>query len=131
VILGEAAPRLPVADLPRTVDFYRVVLGFEVELLWPEHSPSFAILARDRARLGFFLLDEHRPGQIGYAEVFIEVDDARSLHAGLRERVRIEWGPEIYSYGRREFAVRDPDSYLLIFSEKTDDAPTTGEPQLA
>ena len=126
-----AAPRLPVADLPRTVDFYHEVLGFEIDLLWPEDSPSFAILARDRATLGFFHLDEHRTGRIGYAEVFIEGDDARSLHAGLRERLPIEWGPEIYRYGRREFAVRDPDSYLLIFSEKTDDPPTTGEPHPA
>jgi hypothetical protein len=42
--------------------------------------------------------------------------------------VPIEWGPEVYSYGRREFAVRDPDGYLVIFTEPTDEAPTTTEP---
>ena len=41
------APRLPVADLTRTAEFYRDALGFIVASLWPHESPSFAILARD------------------------------------------------------------------------------------
>ena len=36
----------------------------------------------------------------------------------------IEWGPEVYWYGRREFAIRDPSGYLIIFSEATTDPPT-------
>jgi hypothetical protein len=40
----------------------------------------------------------------------------------------IEWDPEVYSYRRREFAVRDPNGYLLIFTETTNDPPTTDEP---
>jgi hypothetical protein len=46
----------------------------------------------------------------------------------VKDRVAIEWGPEVYDYGRREFALRDPDGYLVIFSEETDDPPTTAEP---
>lgn len=34
------------------------------------------------------------------------------------------WGPEVYHYGRREFSIRDPNGYELIFSEPTDDPPT-------
>jgi hypothetical protein len=44
------------------------------------------------------------------------------MHADLAGVVPIEWGPEVYFYGRREFAVRDPDGYLLIFTEPTDEA---------
>ena len=51
----------------------------------------------------------------------------RDLHKSLLDRVTIEWGPEVYSYGRREFAIRDPDSYLLIFTEATEDPPTCPE----
>jgi hypothetical protein len=36
-------------------------------------------------------------------------------------------GAEVYSYGRREFAIRAPDGYLLIFSEETTDPPTCSE----
>jgi hypothetical protein len=37
--------------------------------------------------------------------------------------------PEIYSSGRREFAIRDPDRYLIIFTEPTDEPTTTREPE--
>lgn len=48
----------------------------------------------------------------------------------LPERVAsAEWGPEAYSYGRLEFALRDPDGTLVIFSEATDDPPTTTKPE--
>lgn len=65
---------------------------------------------------------------IGYAELYIEVTDSQMLHDSVKTRLPIEWGPEVYSYRRREFAVRDPDGYLLIFTETTNDPPTTDEP---
>jgi catechol 2,3-dioxygenase-like lactoylglutathione lyase family enzyme len=117
-----------VADARRTVAFYEQVLGFEVDVAWPEEAPTFFILKRDATSLAFFEPDEHRPDTIGYAELYIEVTDATALHAELAGRVPIEWGPEVYAYGRREFALRDPDAYLVIFTEQTDDPPTTAEP---
>jgi len=66
--------------------------------------------------------------RIGYAELHIEVTDARAIHAALQGHVPIEWGPEVYTYGRREFAITDRDGYLFIFSEATSDAPTIDEP---
>lgn len=126
--LSEVTPRLPVRDLRRTMDFYTKRLGFEVDVLWPRARPTFVILSRDTTNLGFFEATENRPGPIGYAELYIQVTDARGLHASLKGRLPIEWGPEVYSYGRREFALRDPDGYLIIFTEPTEDRPTTGEP---
>lgn len=35
--------------------------------------------------------------------------------------VTVEWGPEVYADGRREFAIRDPDGKLVILSGETDD----------
>ena len=61
---------------------------------------------------------------VGDAELVFEVDDAQSLHEALRSDTPMEWGPEVYWYGRREFAVRDPNRYLVIFTEVTDDPPT-------
>jgi catechol 2,3-dioxygenase-like lactoylglutathione lyase family enzyme len=122
-------PRLPVADLGRSLAFWRDVLGFDVDVLWPEREPTFAILERDQASIGLFSLGPHHGrGTIGYAEIYLEAEDVRELHDTLRGQLPIEWGPEVYSYGRREFAVRDPDGYLVIFTEPTDDPPTTEEP---
>lgn len=66
--LTQVVPRLPAADLSRTVGFYKEALGFEPEVLWPEDAPTFVILRRDAARLGFFQLTPEHEGRIGYAE---------------------------------------------------------------
>ncbi len=121
-------PRVPVVDLPRTIDFYTETLGFRTDVLWPEVQPTFCILERDQVSIGFFTPDEQRTtGVPGESDLYIDVEDVRALHAELRGRVAVEWGPEVYFYGRREFAVRDPDGYLVIFTEPTDDPPTCPE----
>ncbi len=126
--LSSVTPRLPVADLQRTIDFYTNSLGFRVDVLWPEQSSTFVIVARDTTQLGFFVPNEHQPGEIGYAELYIQTVGVVDMHRGLQSLMPIEWGPEVYAYGRREFAVRDPSGYLVIFTEATDDPPTTHEP---
>lgn len=127
--LTRVTPRLPVSDLRRTIAFYTQHLEFAVDVLWPDQHPRFAILCRDSTSLGFFELTEDQRGPIGYAELYIEVTDAGAIHRSLSNRVAIEWGPEVYSYGRREFALRDPDGYLVIFTEPTSEPPTTNEPE--
>jgi catechol 2,3-dioxygenase-like lactoylglutathione lyase family enzyme len=121
-------PRLPVADLRRTIPFYTQTLGFRVAVLWPRVQPTFCILDRDQVSVSFYMPDEHRPTvATGAGELSIDVEDVRGLHAALKDKVAVEWGPEVYFYGRREFAIRDPNGYLLIFSEKTNDPPTSTE----
>ncbi len=121
-------PRLPARDLRATVAFYEDVLGFKATLLWPEGELHFTILRRGSAEVHFLgpAPDAHadRAATPGDAEVVFEVEDARALHTELAPKVAVEWGPEVYWYGRREFAVRDPNRYLVIFTESTDDPPT-------
>lgn len=124
----ELIPRLAVRHLPRTVEFYCTLLGFRVDVSWPDGEPTFVILNRDQTSVAFFSLSEHQPEPPGYTELYIRVTRAEQLHERLASEVPIEWGPEVYAYGRREFAIRDPDSRLVIFSEPTDDPPTTHEP---
>lgn len=121
-------PRLPVSNLQRTIAFYVGLLGFRIDVLWPEDEPTFCVLNRDDVNVGFFTPDAHR-GEvtIGSVELYLAVDDVRAIHEAIKDQVPIEWGPEVYFYGRREFAIRDPDGYLLIFTEPTDDPPTCGE----
>jgi catechol 2,3-dioxygenase-like lactoylglutathione lyase family enzyme len=118
-------PRLPVADLEQTIAFYTGLLGFRIGVLYPDDEPTFCILDRDSVSLGFFTPDALRGAvTIGSADLYLAVDDVLALHDELKNGVPIEWGPEVYFYGRREFAVRDPNGYLLIFTEPTDDPPT-------
>jgi catechol 2,3-dioxygenase-like lactoylglutathione lyase family enzyme len=125
----QVTPRLPVNSLRRTIAFYTEHLGFDIDVAWPDRQPTFAILRRDTTSVGFFEPTEQQRGPVGYVELYVEVADSDALHAFLKPRVPVEWGPEIYSYGRREFAIRDPDRYLIVFTEPTDEPPTTSEPR--
>jgi catechol 2,3-dioxygenase-like lactoylglutathione lyase family enzyme len=117
-------PRLPVLDLNLTSAFYTDVLGFQGGPLWPADAPCFALLERDDVCVQFYVADASRGEAVGNATLSFEVDDARAIHRELAARATVEWGPEVYWYGRREFAIRDPNGYLIIFSEPTTDPPT-------
>jgi uncharacterized glyoxalase superfamily protein PhnB len=121
-------PRLHVHDFGKSLAFYRDVLGFEATTLFPVQQPSFAMLRRDRVCLQVGGIDARRAATAASTSTFwIDVVDVNGLHGQLRGRTEIEWGPEVFFYGRREFAVRDPDGNLLVFSEETRDPPTCRE----
>ena len=117
-------PRLPVTDLQPVIAFYQDLLGFGASPPWPEDEPNFVLLDRDDVCVQFYLADQSKGEAVGYGTLSYEVDDAMATYAALAGRVPIEWGPEVYWYGRREFAIRDPSGYLIIFSEPTTDPPT-------
>lgn len=124
--LLKASPRLPVRDLARTIEFYTSVLDFKIDgSPWPVDEPTFVILGRDGTVLQFFVPEQsdHR----GFGAISIDTDDARSVHAALADKITIDWGPEVYWYGRSEFSFRDPDGYAIIISERTDDPPDCTE----
>jgi catechol 2,3-dioxygenase-like lactoylglutathione lyase family enzyme len=124
---AHVVPRLPTADLARTIDFYTKFLDFRVGNLWPKQASTFVILDRDGVSVQFYVLESAAPSAMGVAVLSLEVDDALAMHQLLDGRLKVEWGPEVYWYGRREFAVRDPNGYLIIFSEPTNDPPTCRE----
>jgi len=51
--------------------------------------------------------------------IYVHVDEVDTLSAALAESSVFEWGPETMDYGMREFAVRDPNGYLLAFAAPT------------
>ena len=116
--------RLPVTDVKRSAAFYSDVLGLDVGTLWPDDVPQFAILSRDGLRLQLGLSES---ATVGSCTLCFDVADATALHAGIKEKVDIEWGPEVYFYHRREFAFRDPDGHTVIVSEATSDPVTCPE----
>lgn len=113
--------RLAVADVQRSATFYLTVLGFQVGTLWPEAAPEFAILHRDGLRLQ---LGKRGPAESSGTTLCLDVTDVLDLHSTLKEKVTIDWGPEVYFYGRREFSFKDPDGHCIIVSEVTDDPVT-------
>jgi catechol 2,3-dioxygenase-like lactoylglutathione lyase family enzyme len=113
--------RLPVTDVKRSAAFYSDILGLQTNTLWPGDRPEFAILSCDGLRLQLGVSDSSR---VGSCTLCFDVIDAASLHSRIKEKVPIEWGPEVYFYHRREFAFRDPDGHTVIVSEVTNDPVT-------
>jgi catechol 2,3-dioxygenase-like lactoylglutathione lyase family enzyme len=116
--------RLPVADVARSAEFFASALGFEIGTLWPPQAPEFAILSRDGVRLQLGKDERSGPGGDAGSTLWLDVEELAAHHSRVKEQASIEWGPEVYAYGRREFAFRDLDGNLVIVSEVTSDPPT-------
>jgi catechol 2,3-dioxygenase-like lactoylglutathione lyase family enzyme len=124
---ARVVPRLPVADLQGSVDWYVDVLGFTCGNMWPEEDPTFAIIERDGVAVQLYVTDTLVDTDIGNAMLSFDVSDATALHKDVEAKAAIDWGPEVYWYGRREFAVTDPNGYMIILSEETSDPVTAVE----
>jgi catechol 2,3-dioxygenase-like lactoylglutathione lyase family enzyme len=109
--------RLKARDLRVTMAFYTDHLGFALRSSWgPDDAPEGCILDHGSARLQFYAAaPDETPGATGV--IVIQTAGVLDLHRTLGEDVRILWGPEVYGYGMRELAVRDPDGYVLAFCE--------------
>jgi catechol 2,3-dioxygenase-like lactoylglutathione lyase family enzyme len=110
-------PFLKTKDLAQTIRFYVDLLGFVVDSQWPADNPTNCVLDNGHVHLAFGTDPQNwypAPGLSG--QLWIDVDDVMALHARVVGKVPIEWGPEVYSYGRREFAIKDCNGYLLTFS---------------
>ena len=120
--LLRGAPYFPVADVASTGDYYRSVLGFDCEYSAGE-PPVFAVYSRSGAAIMLRRVDD--PGLIcpnesqgGTWDVFFWVTDVDRLHAELvGSGASIVYPPVVQPYGMKEFAVRDPNGYVLGFGQ--------------
>jgi lactoylglutathione lyase len=116
-------PNLLVADVMASVAFYRDVFGFEVHLKVPDEPPYvFASLKRDG--IEFFVnaaagvVKEFPTLRTGHTStLFIIVDQVDALFASIKDRAPIAMPLKDQFYGMREFAVFDPDGYLVTFAQ--------------
>ena len=129
--LKKLTPNLIVADVSRSIAFYRDVLGFTLGQTVPDAEPFvFAIVESGDVRL--FLnapgpaVDEYpafRDRPIGGTlTLFIDVEDVRGLYARLKDSVQVVMPLEKKWYGVTEFAFLDPDGYVITFAQVESDA---------
>lgn len=114
-------PCLLVSDMRRTLDFYVDVLGFTQTGYYPiESDPIRTEVRRDDVALIFYSEPVRglgdAPVQTGLLYVFPESVDR--LADEFRAKVPFLWGPEETEFGVREFAIRDPNGYVLAFAER-------------
>jgi uncharacterized glyoxalase superfamily protein PhnB len=120
-------PNLLVASVERSLDFYTGVLGFSRGMTVPDEGPLvFAQVTSGNVEIFFNdakgaveeypVLGGKEIGASG--TLFIEVDEIEALHASLDGHVPIVMPLITQFYGMKEFAIADPDGYLITFAER-------------
>jgi catechol 2,3-dioxygenase-like lactoylglutathione lyase family enzyme len=119
-----ATPNLIVSDMAASLAFYRDMLGFQLAQSVPDEPPFvFAWLKRGGVEL---FLNDAKPVVSEFTNLragntstlFVIVNDVDAFHAQLSGRARIVMGLTDQFYGTREFAILDPDGYLITFAQK-------------
>jgi uncharacterized glyoxalase superfamily protein PhnB len=133
--LARLTPMLHVADVERSLAFYRDNLGFT--LMSPESALrdfGWAHIRRDGVDLmlagGLEGSPLRQPGAISAdwpVMFYFYPDDVESLHRALGSR-GVEVGKLCVTFYRmKEFSCLDPDGHMLTFGQETDEPPTPDE----
>jgi uncharacterized glyoxalase superfamily protein PhnB len=108
-------PMLQTMDMKKTIAWYTSVLDFRCV---SRAGEGWVRLERDDVAL-MFMHNDHLGAPSATATQYIYVDDVQALWATVKDRVTAEWGPEEMPYGMLEFAIRDPNGYLLSFGQQS------------
>lgn len=116
-------PNIPVADVERSVEFYRHVLGFDLIAVRGRGDTTRAHLKLGDVEIIFRSLDVYAP--LPYLDpalenqliLHIQVDDVAELFHRIQDQVRIVRSLEPTLFGSAEFMIRDVDGRILAFSQ--------------
>ncbi|HEX7008112.1 MAG TPA: VOC family protein [Alphaproteobacteria bacterium] len=114
-------PMLQTLDIGQTVAWYDSVLGFE--RVGPM-GDEWGALRRDDVSI-MFMKNAHLGPPHATATQYFTVHDVDAVWDALKGHCQAEWGPEDMPYGLREFAIRDPNGYLLSFGSPIDRPPSS------
>src|SRR6185437_8578392 len=118
VAVVRCAPYFPVPDVSSIGAYYRDVLGFQCEYT-AGNPPEFALFSRGASAIMFRRVPDERlicpnEKQGGTWDAFLWTDDVEALYGEMTHSgAAIVYPPTIQSYGMKEFAVRDPNGYVL------------------
>ena len=121
---GSIVPVFAVADIGMTLSWYQTKLGF-----WSNPFPAtepyvFAILFRDDIEImlqrvtGYQKPDLYGTRDGGVWDAHIRTSNIKELYDGIKDEVTIIKPLRLQPYGNWEFEVRDPNGYVLVFSER-------------
>jgi len=120
-------PELLVEDLPKTLDWYKSVLGFEVLFVSPESgTPTFARIKRGSVEIMLFVrhdfakeIPSFSTAPIGGSFVlYLEVEAIKGEWAKVKDQTTIIQSLHQTTYGSEEFTIRDYNGYHLMFGER-------------
>jgi uncharacterized glyoxalase superfamily protein PhnB len=121
-------PNLVVASVERSLAFYVETLGFSRGMTVPDESP-FVFASVTSGPVEIFFNDaaaaiKEYPAFAGRpigatGTLFIEMEGGvDALHDRLKPAVKIVMPLVTQFYGMREFAIEDPDGYVITLAER-------------
>lgn len=127
--IQKLTPNLLVVDVARSVSYYTEVLGFTRAMTVPEEAP-FVFASVTAGGVEIFFNDaahavKEYPAFAGRpigtsGTMFIEIKGLDEFYAQLQGQVTIVIPLVTQWYGMKEFAVADPDGYLITFAERAE-----------
>ena len=130
------APLLQVFDMPRSVAFYRDVLGFEVVTTSPPRGPDdfdWGLLRLDSVEVMLntaYEMDSRPPhpeaSRVAAHDdtaLYIGCRDVDGAYAYLRGRGLAIEAPSVAPYGMKQLYLKDPDGYVICLQWPADGAP--------
>jgi uncharacterized glyoxalase superfamily protein PhnB len=119
---------LQVNDLDETVAFYTGMLGFTLEGTWgpdPDAAPTWCSINYGPATLMFTKGANDDPGgpKVTGSLYFYPENVDRYFEALVERGASTLTAPVDREYGMREFAMEDPNGYLLMFGQGMDEIP--------
>jgi catechol 2,3-dioxygenase-like lactoylglutathione lyase family enzyme len=113
-----------VEDLSRTAEFYEAI-GFRRGKEEPDRVTFYVnwffvtFIAQDREDDAELRKEAELPTKGSGLFVYIKVDDVEDFHrAVLSKGMKPVGEPKVRPSGNREFVLRDPDGYKLVFFQK-------------
>lgn len=120
--VGSAVPTFLVSDIAAAARWYERELGFTLSGHAPAEEPYvYASLMRDNAELMLLNLPDYekpdfsarRPG--GVWDAYFRTHGVEALYESVKGKPFVSMALTRQSYGDLEFAVREPNGYVLVF----------------
>ncbi|HEY0763414.1 MAG TPA: VOC family protein [Pyrinomonadaceae bacterium] len=112
-----------VNDISATIRWYEEQLGFTGDPFPFSEPYVFAILRRDDVEImlqrivGFEKPNLYDQRSGGVWDAYFRVEGVKELYESVKDKTTIVQSLRRQPYGNWEFEVRDPNGYLLVFSE--------------
>ena len=123
---SSVAPTFLVADVETAIRWYETQLGF-TSYPFPETPPYvFASVCRDDIEMMFQRIDGYQKPDFyhqrsgGVWDAYIRMEGVKEFYEAVKDKIEIKMPLRKQGYGDWEFEVRDPNGYILVFSELTE-----------
>lgn len=116
-------PCFVVPDVGATIRWYEAELGFRGDPFPASEPYLFAILRRDEVEIFLMRIAEYSKPDLydrrsgGVWDAYLRISGLEDLYDRVKDRVDIKKPLHRQPYGLSEFELRDPNGYILVFSE--------------